>query len=227
MAKKYTDFFQLVRSLAGVDAFTSDEENDILRLANRRFYEAYSASQMWTPYLVVGDKRAIWYEGRPDVLDYFTPTQNVNFTNALQGAPKQLVPFEENNKIPIKEFQRIHRDQPFVNTGTMEYNYYVDGFGAHVMNLGNTNDDFVYVTYKKPFTDFTKNSQDIPDEFFYYGAHATYADFLRMDGQTSKAMDEENKAATYLATELEKLDIISNNNVIRRKFTTYVSTQSR
>ena len=48
-----------------------------------------------------------------------------------------------------------------------------------------------------------------------------------MDGQTSKAMDEENKASTYLATELEKLDIISNNNSIRRKFTTYVSTQSR
>ena len=83
------------------------------------------------------------------------------------------------------------------------------------------------VTYKKTFTDFTKNSQDIPEEFFYYGAHATYADFLRMDGQTSKAMDEENKASTYLATELEKLDIISNNNTIRRKFTTYVSTQSR
>lgn len=201
MAKSYSDLFELVRSLAGVDSFTSDEENDILRLANRRLYEAYSASQMWTPYIVVGEERAIGSD--------------------------QVVPFTQTGKDKISEFQRIHRDQPFLNTGTMEYNFYVDSNGAHVMNLGSTTDSSVYVTYKKEFVDFTKESEDIPQEFFYFGAHATYADFLRMDGQTSKAMDEENKASTYLATELEKLDIISNNNSIRRKFTTYVSTQSR
>jgi hypothetical protein len=203
MAKSYTDLFQLVRSLAGVDAFTSDEENDILRLANRRLYEAYSASQMWTPYIIVGEKRTI--------------------------SSDQVVPFTQTSpaKDTISEFQRIHRDQPFLNTGTMEYNFYVDANGAHVMNLGSTTDDSVYVTYKKSFSDFTKDSTDIPEEFFYFAAHATYADFLRMDGQTSKAMDEENKATSYLANELEKLDIISNNNTIRRKFTTYVSTQSR
>ena len=191
--KKYSDLFELVRSLAGVASFTSSEENDILRLANRRLYEAYSASQMWTPYIIVGEKRTI------------------------SSAAKDT----------ISEFQRIHRDQPFLNSGTMEYNFYVDANGAHVMNLGSTTNSSVYVTYKKSFADFTKTSTDIPEEFFYFAAHATYADFLRMDGQTSKAMDEENKATSYLANELEKLDIISNNNTIRRKFTTYVSTQSR
>jgi hypothetical protein len=193
--------FQLVRSLAGVDAFTSDEENDIKRLANRRLYEAYSASQMWTQYLVVGEERTI--------------------------SSDQVVPFIQTPKRDISEFQRIHRDPPFLNTGSMEYNFYVDSSGAHVMNLGDTGASSVYVTYKKKFTDFSETSQDIPEEFFYYAAHATYADFLRMDGQTSKAFDEENRASTYLATELEKLDIISNNNTVRRKFTTYVSTQSR
>lgn len=201
MAKSYTELFQLVRSLAGVNAFTSDEENDILRLANRRLYEAYSASQMWTQYLVVGEERTI--------------------------SSDQVVPFIQTPKNDISEFQRIHRDQPFLNTGSMEYNFYVDSSGAHVMNLGGTDASSVYVTYKKRFTDFSKTSQDIPEEFFYYAAHATYADFLRMDGQTSKAFDEENKASTYLATELERLDLISNNNNVRRKFTTYVSTQSR
>jgi len=203
MAKSYTDLFELVRSLAGVDSFTTSEEDDILRLANRRLYEAYSASQMWTPYIIVGEERTI--------------------------SSDQVVPFIQTNstKDDISEFQRIHRDQPFLNTGTLEYNFYVDANGAHVMNLGSTTDSSVYVTYKKVFKDFTKTSTDIPEEFFYFAAHATYADFLRMDGQTSKAMDEENKATSYLATELEKLDIISNNNTIRRKFTTYVSTQSR
>lgn len=204
MAKSYTNLFELVRSLAGVASFTTSEENDILRLANRRLYEAYSASQMWTPYLVVGEERAI------------DPTA-------------QVVPFIQTSPVKneIAEFQRIHRDQPFLNTGTMEYNFYVDHVGAHIMNLGNTNSDSVFVTYKRKFVDFTKTAIDIPEEFFYFAAHATYADFLRMDGQTSKAMDEENKATSYLANELEKLDIISNNNTIRRKFTTYVSTQSR
>ncbi len=203
MAKSYTDLFELVRSLAGVDSFTSSEEDDILRLANRRLYEAYSASQMWTPYIIVGEERAI--------------------------SSDQVVPFTQASplKDDVSEFQRIHRDQPFLNSGTMEYNFYVDANGAHVMNLGSTTSSSVYVTYKKKFTDFTKTSADIPEEFFYFAAHATYADFLRMDGQTSKAMDEENKATSYLASELEKLDIISNNNTIRRKFTTYVSTQSR
>lgn len=201
MAKSYSDLFELVRSLAGVDAFTLDEENDILRLANRRLYEAYSASPMWTSYVIVGEKRSI--------------------------SSDQVVSFVQPPKDTISEFQRIHRDQPFLNTGTMEYNFYVDANGAHVMNLGSTTDDSVYVTYKKQFVDFLKTSTDIPEQFFYFAAHATYADFLRMDGQTSKAMDEENKASTYLANELEKLDIISNNNSIRRKFTTYVSTQSR
>ena len=203
MAKSYTDLFELVRSLAGVDSFTSSEEDDILRLANRRLYEAYSASQMWTPYIIVGEERAI--------------------------SSDQVVPFTQASplKDDVSEFQRIHRDQPFLNSGTMEYNFYVDANGAHVMNLGSTTSSSVYVTYKKKFTDFTKTSTDIPEEFFYFAAHATYADFLRMDGQTSKAMDEENKATSYLASELEKLDIISNNNTIRRKFTTYVSTQSR
>ena len=204
MAKSYSDFFELVRSLAGVDSFTTDETADILRFANRRLYEAYSASQMWTPYLVVGEERAI--DPTPQVVPF------------IQTSP----PLNE-----IAEFQRIHRDQPFLNTGTMEYNFYVDHSGAHIMNLGNTNSDSVFVTYKRNFVDFTTSSTDIPTEFFYFGAHATYADFLRMDGQTSKAIEEENNASTYLATELEKLDIISNNNTIRRKFTTYVSTQSR
>lgn len=203
MAKSYSDFFQLVRSLAGVDAFATDETNDILRLANRRLYEAYSASPMWTPYLVVGEERAM--------------------------DSTQVVPFVQTDpsKDEIAEFQRIHREQPFLNTGTMEYNFYVDSLGAHVMNIGSSNSNSVFVTYKKKFVDFTESSTDIPTEFFYFGVHATYADFLRMDGQTSKALEEENKASSYLATELEKLDVISNNNTIRRKFTTYVSTQSR
>jgi hypothetical protein len=48
-----------------------------------------------------------------------------------------------------------------------------------------------------------------------------------MDGQTDKAMTEEQVAGTYLALELEKIDLRSNNNTINQKFSTYVNRQSR
>ena len=93
----------------------------------------------------------------------------------------------------------------------------------------------VYVTYKKPIQDQTTgliissltSGTEIPTEFFNYTAHATYADFLRMDGQHDKAAFEEQKAELFLATELERIDIINNNNSLNHKFSTYVNTSSR
>ena len=48
-----------------------------------------------------------------------------------------------------------------------------------------------------------------------------------MDGQTDKAFAEENTASGALALELEKVDIISNNNTVNKRFSTYVNRQSR
>ena len=95
------------------------------------------------------------------------------------------------------------------------------------MNVASGEDGVVYVTYKKPFTEFTTSSTDIPQEFFYFVAHAAYADFLRMDGQHGKALTEEQLAQNFLDIELEKIDIRSNNNSINHKFSTYVNRQSR
>lgn len=48
-----------------------------------------------------------------------------------------------------------------------------------------------------------------------------------MDGQHTKALQEEGIANTYLALELEKIDLRSNNNTINKKFSTYVNRQAR
>jgi hypothetical protein len=48
-----------------------------------------------------------------------------------------------------------------------------------------------------------------------------------MDGQHDKALTEEQVAGTYLALELEKIDMRSNNNTINKRFSTYVSRQAR
>jgi hypothetical protein len=122
----------------------------------------------------------------------------------------------------------------------MEYEFFVDFTGANVLNIASTTDNSAFVSYKKEFTpfsitvsdpvvvaDFTGSTVEVPAEFFAYIAHATYADFLRMDGQTDKAFAEENTASVSLALELEKIDIISNNNTVNKRFSTYVNRQSR
>ena len=58
-------------------------------------------------------------------------------------------------------------------------------------------------------------------------AHAVYADFLRMDGQTQKAIAEEQIAEQYLDDELGKASIIANTNIVGKKISTYVNRQSR
>lgn len=143
-------------------------------------------------------------------------------------------------KQTIQDFIRIHRKKAFLNDSSTEYDFYVDADGANVLNSTAT-DGEVFVTYKKPIVNTTTGqiitsfditstdnfTKEIPLEFFNYTAHGVYADFLRMDGQHDKAAFEEQKADMFLATELERIDIINNNNSLNHKFSTYVNTSSR
>ena len=162
-------------------------------------------------------------------------------TASVSGTPlivdKQLIPYAQTGKNTIGSFNRIHRKKAFLNQSAIEYEFFVDFDGANILNITSTTDNSAFVTYKKQFTpftvtgstvaDFTGSTVEVPAEFFAYLAHATYADFLRMDGQTDKAFAEENTATVALALELEKIDIISNNNTVNKRFSTYVNRQSR
>jgi len=174
-----------------------------------------------------------------------------NVSGFLKLTAKQIVTYDEAfeeltsgatrvAKDTIQDFIRIHRNQSFLNNSATEYDFYVDVNGANVLNSSAT-DGKVFVTYKKPIVNTTTGQvitsldttatsnylTEIPLEFFNYTAHAVYADFLRMDGQHDKAAFEEQKADMFLATELERIDIINNNNSLNHKFTTYVNTSSR
>jgi len=120
-----------------------------------------------------------------------------------------------------------YRASPSNRNSALEYEFYVDSNGAHVINLIANDSSKVFVNYQKELPVFTQDSTDIPQEFFFFLGHAAYADFLRMDGQHNKSMQEEQLAGTYLALELEKIDLRSNNNTINKKFSTYVNRQSR
>tara|TARA_R110002020_G_scaffold197138_2_gene398179 strand:- start:2403 stop:3011 length:609 start_codon:yes stop_codon:yes gene_type:complete len=199
--KTYSDLYNLIVALSGVGSFTTEEKASIEQFVNRRAFEAYRASPSWPRYAVIGEERTVSAAG--------------------------LVAYTESSLSNISDFQRIYRQQPFNKNSALEYEFYVDSNGAHVLNLIANDSGKVFVNYQKELPTFTESSEDIPYEFFFFLAHAAYSDFLRMDGQHNKAMQEETIAGTYLALELEKIDLRSNNNTINKKFSTYVNRQSR
>ena len=164
----------------------------------------------------------------------FTPRAG---TDSLLVEGKNFVPYAQTGRTSIGSFNRIFRKQAFLNNSAHEYEFFVDFTGANILNVVSTTDNAAFITYKQQFTpftvsgslvsDYTDSTVEVPAEFFAYIAHATYADFLRMDGQTDKAFAEENTASGALALELEKVDIISNNNTVNKRFSTYVNRQSR
>jgi hypothetical protein len=207
--RTYGDLFKLIQSLAGVGTFAASEKDDIANFINRRFFEAFNTSHIWPRYVVTGEERTI------------------------ATSPAQTVPYVEASKDNIGEFIRIHRTQPFLRNSALEFDFYVDGSGAHILNLTTADATSAFVTYKKEFTPFTVSSDyenstvEVPAEFFHFIAHTAYADFLRMDGQTDKALIEEQTGGNYLALELEKIDLRMNNNTVLKKFSTYVNRQAR
>ena len=201
--RSYSDLLTLIQGLSGAGSFTTEEQASVLSFVNRRAAEAYNMSQSWPRYLVVGEERDI------------------------SSSPASTIPYTETSKDNIHEFIRIHRTQPFLRNSALEFDFYVDASGAHILNLTTADASSAFVTYKKELPQFTASSTDIPGEWFFFLAHTAYADFLRMDGQTEKALSEEQVAQIYIAMELEKVDNMSNNNIPLKRFSTHTSRQAR
>ena len=151
-------------------------------------------------------------------------------TAKVSGTPlivdTQLISYAQTSKTSIGEFLKVYRKKAFLNDSSLEYDFFVDFNGANILNVANTTDNSAFVTYKKELPQYTITSIDIPGEWFFFIAHGSYADFLRMEGKVEQSMAEEDVAQKYLAQELEKVDNMSNNNVFRR-FSTHGTRQSR
>ena len=191
----------------------------------------------------------IWIQG--DNEEYDDPSQVRQWSSvsgAVAGIPSlrnlNLISYAETVKVSdsqqnraakdsIGDFNRIHRKRAFMNDSSMEYEFFVDFNGANILNIANSTDNEAFVSYKKQFTPFAVTSDyynstvEVPGEFFNYIAHSVYADFLRVQNRQEQALAEEQVAQTYLALELEKIDIRSNNNTINKRFSTYVNRQAR
>ena len=170
---------------------------------------------------------------KSNVVDVETWDPRGASTDSLLVIAKNLIPYAQTGKDTIGDFNRIHRKKAFLNNSAIEYEFFVDFDGANILNIVNSSDNVAFVSYKKQFTPFDITSEyydsnvEVPGEFFNYIAHSSYADFLRVQNKQEEAIAEEGIAKNYLALELEKIDIRSNNNTINKRFSTYVSRQSR
>lgn len=128
----------------------------------------------------------------------------------------------------VDTFYRIWDANPVgTSSSANEYEYWVDSDGAHVVNNAEGNYGW-WVSYKSEWDGpYTSSATTIPLEFFYYAAHATYADYLRSDGQVDKALAEEQAAQQYLVVEVDRVENQRNSNIFKRRISTYTSRQSR
>ena len=190
-----------VSALSGNGTFDATKSAWLTSLINRRGSMAYEATDFWPRYLVVGQSRTI--------------TSN-------------YVPYVQATLDTIDTFLRIHKTyQPFNLYSSIEFEYYVDGLGAHVI-ADTSGTSSAYVTYKKAWDGpYSSGSTNIPGEWFDYLAQGVLADYLRQDGQTEKAQSEEKIADEILQNQLMKTDVTRSVGVLSHRISTNLSRAYR
>jgi hypothetical protein len=126
----------------------------------------------------------------------------------------------------IDSFGRVWDGNPYGTTSAYEYDFWTDFNGAHVINPRSGELGFWIVGVKEWDGPYTDTATNIPQEFFQWAAHASYADYLRLDRQNDKAATEEAIAQQFLVLELDKAQQQGNNRLTWR-ISTHLSRQAR
>jgi hypothetical protein len=119
--------------------------------------------------------------------------------------------------------------------GSQEYQYTVGSDGAELIS-GTVSPSSAFVAYKSVLTFSTAagatsqsltSSSLIPEEWFEYIAHGTYADYLRAEGQQEKAAVADAEASEILLDELMRLDEQHTQTLISNRMFTNSNMQVR
>ena len=202
--KNYTtDLLPLIKAMCGVE-FSSIELPRIKAMINSRAKRAYRASDYWPRFLVVGEARTV------------------------TGG---VVPFTEAGLGAIDTFLQIHRTQPYQTASAQQIEFYVQNGGATLID-GNLDLSSAYVTYKKQWTDTygdgsSGTTVNVPDEWFEYLAHGTYADWMRAEGQQEKAALADAEAKDKLDDELIRISEMNTINAVANRIHTNSNRQVR
>lgn len=253
--RTYAQLLSLIQALCGV-TFATIELGRIKALLNRRAFTAYRASNFWPRFLTVGEERSLFGNVVTSVISGnryminsisgsdFTEigaesnTVGVVFistsTGDLGGSTVKeylgYIPYTESLKNDIDTFVRVHKDRPYQSRSAQEFDYYVDANGV-ILISGSLNPSSAFVTYKKTnsaqYGDSTGETTEIPLEWFQYLAHATYADYLRAEGQQEKAQLADQEAELILNEELFRIDNQRTSNMVGTKISTNSNYQMR
>ena len=205
--RTYAQLLSLIQALCGV-TFATIELGRIKALINRRAFTAYRASNFWPRFLIVGEERST--------------------NDDLVAVP--VVTYTDSTLDTIDTFIKIHKTAPFQSRSAQEFDFYVGPFGAQLIS-GSLNPTSVFVTYKRTnsaqYGDSTGETTEIPLEWFQYLAHATYADYLRAEGQQEKAQLADQEAELILNEELLRIDNQRTSNMVGTKISTNSNYQMR
>ena len=202
--KHYTDdLLPLIKALCGVE-FAAIELPRIQAMVNRRAKRAFRSSNYWTRFLKIGEERTV---------------------------TSSVVPYTQSGLDAIDTFLRIHKQNPYQASSVQEFDIMVTLAGARIIS-GTLAPTSAWVTYKKQFTDTFgdgtgSTTTAVPDEWFEYLAHGTYADFLRAEGQQEKAALADQESLDILQDELMRLDEQHTQTIVSQRIMTNANMQLR
>lgn len=202
--KNYTtDLLPLVKALCGAE-FATIELPRIKAMINSRAKRAFRMSDFWPRFLKVAEERVV---------------------------TSGYVPWTETGLDSIDTFIRIHRTEPYSVASVQDFDFYVDNTGAKLLD-GALDSTTTFVTYKKQWTDVygdgtNGTTASVPDEWFEYLAHGTYADWLRAEGQMEKAQVADIEAMDKLTDELLRIDEMRSSGLISPRFSSHGNMQTR
>jgi len=203
--KTYTQFEEALKSLIGVSSLSDDDRNALREYANRRFRIAYE-KYPWPQFTIVGELILLLSK---------------SFFSYTKGGTNKL---NYNADVVFK----IHKQNPREYSYTDEYLFLQDedAFGNTRITLitdetiGSPGGKNVYITYRRHLDDLinevvgvtsgmighlSTDGKTIPWMLFPYIVYGSYVDFLKSDGQTSKALAEEQNAGQILLAEIDKI----------------------
>jgi PHD/YefM family antitoxin component YafN of YafNO toxin-antitoxin module len=160
---------------------------------------------------------------------YFVAT-GAGTGNGTVRASNSTIPYTESGLSSVDTFLRIFVRKPYRKASVQEFEYYVTSDGADLVS-GDLNPLTAFVTYKKQFTDIFGDGNgevvNIPEEWFNYLAHGTYADWLKSEGQQEKAAMADAEAEAVLQEELIRLDENHTSGLVSNRIFTNANMQMR
>jgi hypothetical protein len=196
--RTYNELEKFVRALAGVHKFTEQEQGYIESFANVRARMIYDASNFWPRYLSIGSLQPVLHD------------ETAHYILLPSGWSPIMV--SKNNPLSDRETQPIdfnrQQDQLLLSGRNSEQ------LPAHV-----------FLTAKTQLEHLAKaQNSAVPDEFYQFIGHGAYSDFLRMDGQTDKALAESQFADRFLIEQLQHPDLVRNQTRLSMQIRTNYST---